>query len=489
MYSYPEVKDETEKKNREILFSLIKNHFAIREDSLDYIESQLHNYEVDDYFHNIVGETDGLRRYWKLENFQAFDEGWKHFINVFTDIIFRADITYENYRTSRIEKNKNILKLKNFMTDFYLKNQNSFCSDFKLILSNQYDKNYIENRISKELDIIGAKKLPKKNNISIVFSVNPVDMFLASSGETWNSCIGLNYSFSKNYWAGLPGLIGDKSRGMFYITDGQKKDYKGIVVDKLISRSFGILDDFEKISFLRWYPHSMISALEIEKTIGIKIETGDFFSKNPIVPIYHKGDFSSFIYQDDSKFVKKDGKFHIKSGNSGKYYIMNGEMLEGDTFEGKYDTFEGYYENNDSIKDDDVCLENQWVCDNCGGSFYEDEIISNNFNNYCEECYSDMFFICDDCGETFDENQSNEVGNSYFCNSCFEESYFFSDLSNEVFSIDEQRTIIMKGKKMAVALSEIDMNEYYEDENGEYVSYDEYKNQEYEESESQLKLF
>ncbi len=100
-------------------------------------------------------------------------------------------------------------------------------------------KDLVEFFIKETSEIIGKYKIPKNNNLELVISLNPVDWLLCSTGEKWSSCLNLqgNYMF----WVGIPTMIGDKNRALVYITDGSKKTYMGMEVDKFLTRSWMLL--------------------------------------------------------------------------------------------------------------------------------------------------------------------------------------------------------------------------------------------------------
>ena len=91
--------------------------------------------------------------------------------------------------------------------------------------------------IIKELsEFIGKHKIPSNRELELVISLNPVDWFLCSTREKWSSCLNLEGGYM--FWPGLPTLIGDKNRALVYITDGRKKEFLGMEVDKFLTRSW-----------------------------------------------------------------------------------------------------------------------------------------------------------------------------------------------------------------------------------------------------------
>ena len=112
----------------------------------------------------------------------------------------------------------------------------------KIIINNKLLRSILRH-IDEILYEINCKKLPfdmkgEKKKFEVVISANFADWFLASTGENWHSCISLESTFSQSYWFGNPGMITDRNRAIIYITDGVEKEYHGIVVDRILARSF-----------------------------------------------------------------------------------------------------------------------------------------------------------------------------------------------------------------------------------------------------------
>ena len=199
----------------------------------------------------------------------------------------------------------------------------------------------ISNIIIKMIDIvyelIGTFKMPKKN-LQLVVSLNPIDWFLCSTRESWSSCLDLE-NHGDVFWQGLPSMIGDKNRAMVYLTTGDKKDFHGIQVDKVISRSWTLLmrskeDNKTHYHFVREYPGHIGLKTLLEEVTGIhfsdKEEIINKYKSKKVVSRYYvemlldKQDNFSIIYMDTTAFkVAKKNKAKYEYGSYG-YYKMNG---------------------------------------------------------------------------------------------------------------------------------------------------------------------
>ena len=183
----------------------------------------------------------------------------------------------------------------------------------------------IKNIITYWMDYAGKIGFPKKD-MELVISCNPADMFMASTSEKWGSCINVDSDYAEAYWAGLPGAIIDKNRAIAYITDGQKKEYNGIVVDRFIARTWLLTMRSKKyhrsfIQVVREYPISVNFAGLLNSTFEGKylfdnhfptgITGGSIISKYKFETLYHNVDGYvkklCYIYLDTTsiKFAKK----------------------------------------------------------------------------------------------------------------------------------------------------------------------------------------
>ena len=291
-----------ETKNKSIIYTLVKNHFGLTEDSLELFKFRLF-FEplISKEYKAILKSGNNLRSYYELndEILEETDAGWKIFKSYFKLFTSENNITYSNFRNNSFPIDGQQLKAGKALAKYYLNPDfpNRFIFDFyntmdievsKLIFFKEptvlnepifirsivcsdtnADKIKIVYKANK--DILKSKKIvvnvqeativfndiktafsnfinenldyigTKKipnRKLYLVFSLNFTDWFLCSTAESWSSCMDLESDCDLCYWAGLPGLITDKNRALIYITDGTKKNYHDIVADKMISRSW-----------------------------------------------------------------------------------------------------------------------------------------------------------------------------------------------------------------------------------------------------------
>ena len=314
----------TETKNKEIIYKLVKKHFDLEKNSLELFKFRLFfEPSIGKEYQDLLGDSKDQRHYYEMNDktFEGLDEGWAYFKDNFKLFVSENKITYSHFKKNNFPVDGQIYKCGKALAKFYLNSNfpNRFIFDFynvmdqdvakivfykhpliekklayirsvaisetdsnklhisyrtgissksiSLTINTKEIKERFENitdefnaYISSILEQVGTKKMPNKK-LYLVLSCNFADWFLCSTAEDWNSCLALNSDCSYCYWAGLPGLIGDKNRAMIYITDGVKKNYNGIEVDRIIARSWLLTmrrgkskESLTEITFVKTYP-------------------------------------------------------------------------------------------------------------------------------------------------------------------------------------------------------------------------------------------
>lgn len=301
-------------------------------------------------------------------------------------------------------------------------------------------KTAIEKDINKKLECVGVKSLPKNKEINVVISKNFADWFLCSSAETWSSCLNLESKHSSSHWQGLPALLGDKDRVMFYITDGTKKTYKGITVDKILARTWGILDNKNVFNTIKFYPFEILSIEELNKTtnIPISIIKSNFVSKNSIIPIFYKYSdpkflVSSFIFQDKTSFVKMNDGYHLHFCSGNGYYTIVKNLSKNTEDIQQISVFD-FTEGLSSLKDNNAKITSFFKrislseerCTCCGNIIregYDFHTIEERI--ICDRCFNRYYYHCNMCNNTYSKEDvpfetviDEEGGTVHVCSEC-----------------------------------------------------------------------
>jgi len=480
--------------NKELIYSIVKDYFSLEKESLEKFYDRLYNPVIDDVYKSFNLDENN-RRYWELDDslFESNDQGWKHFKSLYPTFIKEYNLSYSNFRDNKVLVNKNLVKLQKALVNFYLKNEEVDIfsstnksgfgyagreSDFIKHFSNtmilyRFEnyaymywgegcdplnlskedleltyKKYIEHVIKKDMEQIGTYKMPN-NKLYLVLSCNFEDWFFCSTGESWTSCLGLNSSYG--YWSGLPGLITDTNRAMIYITNKEQKYPipfidKKYHLDKIISRSWFILDESNRINLVKFYPSSFLGIDTIEKVMGSSIiKTSSISikkSKNKFDLLFFENNSSLSIYQDTAGI-------HFEDDNKG-YYIFSGCGIQfyhkklKRSFEGSFISnvtggLEGLVRNNNKISDYLVDMSKQHIC-SCCGEYMSDHstYTGSDGREYCSDCFYENFAYCEYCGEVVSLENSVYVDNvGDLCNDCFEENFVTCSDCDNIISIRE----------------------------------------------------
>ena len=446
-------------------FDLIESYikcFGFQKADEKYAISELRNPTLDDEYKNLVGAD--LRKIWTLTSIDATelhekDEGWKLFQNFFRNIIIKCDIKYDDYKSNKKIFQKNTVKIKKILTDTYMADPTLFVRDYRNTLFNESlqnlgfnsqikndsgNKAIIEKYIIKAFEQIGTVKLPD-SELKLVLSCNFADWMLCSAGETWTSCLNVG---SGAYWRGIVSLIGDKNRAMLYITNGKKKNWHGIEVDAVLSRTWVLLSDMNEKKIIKFYPQSFLKEDDVKSITGDNSYTfnpSSMNGKSEIVPIcFNKDGVWSSIYNDGCR-IHKD-KFH----KTGKLFLDFSGGRSFDVVSIPHKTFEGieiipnsanlhnYLEYNKSLNDDIQTNH----CKHCDKFLKVVHVIDNNF--YCSECSDLLYSKCDLCGKYHEKRvvKSARINNDTvdICNDCFNKTVICK-CCGERFTENETKTL------------------------------------------------
>lgn len=97
--------------------------------------------------------------------------------------------------------------------------------------TNEEDINYIKYR-KREYDSLGSSNFPRDlRKLYFVVTNDPAQLFFQSTGYNWNNCCDLN----SHYGYSIPQVLVNKDRMIYYITDGEIKEFNGIEYYKILT--------------------------------------------------------------------------------------------------------------------------------------------------------------------------------------------------------------------------------------------------------------
>ena len=451
--------NETDLNNIKLISTIVENHFGLTKNSFDFFNKELNNTTLDPYFQDLFAEhkSTDLRVRYKIpqEICSTIDNGWKYFVISFFKFIEKYDFNYSNFITNKITIEKNSIKTRKALISFYTQPDNFMAfrkdlySKMSADLRNQEVRDWetkkivtpnivqaITDYIDSILNTVSQRCLPKIE-IQLVLTCNFADWFLCSTAESWKSCLNLESEFHTSYWAGLPGLLGDKNRCMLYITDGTKKTYQGITVDKIIARSWGLLSDANFLSIIKPYPLADIFDAPMVSTLtNLKTKTltsTEFISKNPVELLY-LDDIrtpSSFIYQDNSGFTED---LYIKVLQSGFYSFINGQLRRGEAIINYTSGLINLIQRKESLKQ---YIIKKLTCLHCGHTSEAVKTFMVDGQSYtlCPTCLKENFKKCTSCNEyhlkSFFTSVCDTEGEFLICNNCLERKYSKCEMCNK----------------------------------------------------------
>jgi hypothetical protein len=442
--------NETDIKNLEIIEELVTNHFCLEEESLKVFKKRIYEPVTDNFYKEIFKNSPDLRIRYKIpeEFLEKFDKGWTLFRKFFTSFCLETNIQYSNFRSNKFTLKGRTLKLKKVILDYYLSHEASasrITGIDNFNSKNTYDIECLEQEIINALNKVGVYKLPS-SGIEIVFSLNFADWFLSASGEKWSSCINLESNFSGSYWSGLPGLVGDPNRAMLYVTDGSKKIYHGMKTDAFNSRSWIILNKYNDLNLIRFFPSEILEQEVIRNTTKLPfVKQEKFCSKHPIDFLYFKNKKSCFIYIDYSKFSNYNGRYYIEGTASAGHYSYI-DKNRGNLFIDGSSIFVYKYGLTHLI-DEKINIEkvSGQYCSTCT---YYIESISHTFDGriMCDKCYRERVVQCHICNtEMWIDTSRLDTKNTRVCQHCFDTFYTVCDtcekteLKSKLFSFKDTK--------------------------------------------------
>jgi len=462
------VKDVVVSSNQEIMnkfkiYKLIKCHFGLSKDSLKLFKYRLfYEPHIAPEYAKLLKDSKDLRIRAKIKDdhidlLSNFDEGWRIFKDNFYNFYSTNYMSYQDFRNNLIKIGNQNFKIKKALVDFYTNKAKSFVKN-----GNNYPYNDAQltlDRMDRTLEKIGKYKLGKKKNLELVFSLNFADWFLCSTEEDWSSCLSLDSDYDSCYWAGLSGLVGDKNRGFIYITDGKKKNYNGIIVDRVICRSWVLItrskDADNNINFYttREYPvsydlaalanqlfnHQKIQFTKSLNTSGSQKVVSRYYSEF-LYHIFQGKEISTSVYLDNcgAKIAKSNkakyypsSYYYYKIGNYGNvfYFEKNGHETNYEMF-----NYSGGLKNlisyNEKITE--ATEENYYAtCEFCDENIRceEDAYYVDGFT-MCSSCHEDKVFYCECCdSERISGNEEVYIESEKItvCRNCQHEYYLLCE--------------------------------------------------------------
>jgi ribosomal protein S26 len=265
----------------------------------------------------------------------------------------------------------------------------------------------------------------------IVLSADPVDFLTMSEANRWQSCHRLH----GEYKAGPFGYILDPCTMIAFRPGTETKEhYGGIVLpDKTWRQVVHVDVEHKSAVFGRHYPNNKDDYEATTRRIVGYLLSNDDSPKWKLVRnsgtteissgrmIYGESNGRRVIYLKDGGSLPTIhyGADEILCPICGYKHTDPEEILCGNCM-GQYG--EGEYV----------------ICCNCGEEILaDDSITSYSGDNYCEECYHEMYVHCDECGQEVYRDDSFYVNGRYLCMDCFGDSYVVCEHCGEPILLED----------------------------------------------------
>ena len=444
--------------NKTVFIGLCKDTFDFNDKSLAYLENRLSdNWEPVGEFKDLIGcenskyEDQRIRLDLDMADagvqslFERTDEAYAMFQRSFSNVLHKLEseygcpIRYKEFIENKAVFKKNVTKIKKIFEAVYNEKPNVFENDAEY----GHSPEGVSKFIVRQFERIGASKKSAKK-LQLVISFNPVDWLLASTAESWSSCLNLaNSQGGYQYCLGLPFLAGDPNRAMMYITDGTRKEFMGLKTDHFQSRTWAMVNKNGLICLTKWYPNDTIG---VQPVSAITKHDGAFGTresfnggKYPIDIISTNAGAFVGIYSDMGKYEEKDSKLWIVGNNKDGQQVFTENLIDctnkkssfrvssSMSLHGLGITVDHY--NISKWKNIGFHLDMKFPTLRCScGSTKGGFMFGNDKRYLCYNCYKGKTYLCQGCGEElliedfpFKEFETVEGKVAKFCPTCMTE--------------------------------------------------------------------
>lgn len=279
--------------------------------------------------------------------------------------------------------------------------------------------------------------------ITVVLSVNPLDMLLASNCTTsWTSC----HSMKGRYATGPLSYMVDTCTAIAYAYSDTKK-YRGLMLPRKMWRQMVHFDlEHGSALMLREYPSQhqtsavgarklVTSVLAAHHGIAPKILVSYLTSPGRVstdtTSDYTCNACPQWAYPDAPTVrvrLESGSAPHVQPGSAAIPCVVCGDLR----YAGAPDCLEG------------SCCGGYsgYTCIECGERLSSAEVRTslNNDEHYCETCYDNIFVECSYCGAEICRSESRYQGGRQYCQRCYTNLFVTCDSCRTAVSVDYVRT-------------------------------------------------
>ena len=330
-------------------------------------------------------------------------------------------------------------------------------------------------------EIISAKMLDLEK-YKLFLSFNVFDWLLASTGESWHSCIDMQSSYA--FGTGLLGMCGCPDWGMLLYTDGTEKEFAGIKSYHIVTRSWVCYTNQNDFQMINWYPKDMRSTIDFTSNEDFKFSFERYnrerLSKSSWDPITFENGALAWIYSDSNRFETNDKEkvyFKFEDSNGLPRHIkQNGKIVNDNcgavdavvrSITRHYSSIWDAVRNNYRINVGPEEERDYYTCDCCGERVEsEDDLtyIESEDISVCSACLDNNFFWCEDCeeyhrydGDSVEVYHDNsDWAYDLICHNCLDRGVdngeiFWDDIAKKYFRCDSESLTLRDGTVLYVS--------------------------------------
>lgn len=444
--------DESNEQNMEVFEQLVDGFF-LNYESNKYVTDQIYADTRD-----IKNRTADLnlklnhqrRAFFKIEASPELDTAYQQYASMLRMIqsngewgmdgfkVYGVDCDYDRYKETYLKMLKvNSLQLEDYQTfkTGRVKNGKQEAKLFKFLKQQGIlDQNDIE---------AITHKRQKNETLYLCVSRNPIDYLMASTNQSFTSCISLESGYDSAYYMGLAGLTSEADRAIAFITNGKLKRYtvNGATIKHFAykCRTWLIVGQYRQVHVVGSYPHdgmSMVGVLNrCYSHLFFTPHYRDFKSRYGNKTIKHEDGTMSMIYIDTvhPRYRSASGTHRYNKDGPGRLFGAP-----------DFSWTEGF----ENLRDYNDLYGSRYECENCGYHVDEDYAMSYGNCIYCESCFDELFGTCARCCDTEWRDDMVEVtvrnrygnDNEWWCEHCAEyhavrcedcDEYYDADLMHE----------------------------------------------------------
>ena len=265
-------------------------------------------------------------------------------------------------------------------------------------------------------EVVSAKIIDQ-NKFKLYLSFNVFDWLLASTAETFHSCIDMDSNMA--YGLGMLGMCGCPDWGMLIYTDGTAKSYMGIESMHIITRSWTCNIEDKSFKVVGWYPKDIRGSVNLENVkdsdFSFNFGADDKPSFSTWKPITFNNGAVAWIYSDLNKFKVESDKKSVRFLMSGAAGIPSLALNRKGTISSS----------NAMTK----CISKLRERARSIGDFINKGLVLKDF-------IGGISCTCDKCGAEKQENELTYIESEdvYVCRDCLEKYYFLDEYTGKYYN-------------------------------------------------------